>query len=77
MTASIRSPKNRYMIEVSFDKPLSSLGSVISFTSDSIDHLRSLISSYTKYAGLVRIFENKKTYPEFDWQIVEQYNIGK
>lgn len=72
---SIHSPKNKFRGDITFPEPRKGVGSVISYTSNRIDELKAWLQSYAP--GHIRIYENKKTYPEFDWQIVESYDAEK
>lgn len=77
-TKSFKSPKNRYSVEINYDKPLKELGSVVSFTANTIEECRELAAMQAEhYPSMVVIRENKKTYPEFDWVVVEKYNLNK
>lgn len=73
MTNSLHSPKNKFRIEIHFNKPSKDTGSVISYTANSIDQLKAYAECYKK--ARVTIMENVKEYPEFDWVKVESYNI--
>lgn len=73
----MRSPKNKFSVEASFDKPLKGLGSVVSLTAPTIEKARYYIErecDRLKTDAYIVIRENKKTYPEFDWVIAEKYN---
>lgn len=71
---SIHSPKSKFRAEVNFDKASDTLGSTVSFTNNDIDVLKSVISSHGfKIPATVVIYENVKSYPEFDWKEVERY----
>lgn len=75
MTTSIHSPKARFSASVNFDKPVKGLGSVVSLTADSIAQLKSDIAHCGYRKADVTIRENRKTYPEFEWVVVERYRI--
>lgn len=73
---SLHSPKNRYMVEINFDIALKELGSKVTFTSDSIEALKSLASDTAKdHKCSVVIRENKADYPAFNWQVIERYRL--
>ena len=70
-TPSLRSPKNRYRVEVHYPQPLDGVGSVVSFGTMSLEGIDDYIRRYwmnNQPKAYVVIRENKKTYPEFDWQ---------
>lgn len=76
---SIHSPKAKFRIQVNFAEPVKGIGSVVSFSSDSIDQLKALAMEQVRQAKVsatVVITENKATYPSFDWQQVELYTIN-
>lgn len=79
-TITPNSPKNKFKIEFNYNKPLSGIGSVASFKTMNILNVKQS-SHYSHYASMAKdgarviIRENKKTFPEFDWQIVEQFDI--
>ena len=81
--ASFNSPKNRYRASVHFSKPIVEIGSSISATANNIDDLKAHIQFYIKQAHkskatcYVRISENLKKFPEFDWKEIEKYNDCK
>lgn len=71
---SLRSPKNPYRVEINFDKALE-FGHVNSYTGMSVDAVLGLaIGDLKRYkaSGKVRIWHNAATYPEFDWQLVQE-----
>lgn len=71
----MHSPKNKFRADITFPKARTGVGSVISFTANSIDELKAWLEPYAP--GHIRIFENKSTYPSFDWQLIESYDISK
>lgn len=76
----MRSPKNKYHVEVSFDKPLKDIGSVVSFTTNNINDVDEIIKAYHMHGEKrvnVVIKENKKTYPEFKWEVISAYYLSK
>lgn len=70
---SLRSPKAKFSGDIHFDTPHEGIGSVVLFTSNNIDELKEWLKPYAP--GHIRIFENKKTYPSFDWVLIESYEI--
>lgn len=77
-TPSLRSPKNRYRVEVHYPQPLEGVGSVVSFGTMSLEGIDNYIRRYwmnNQPKAYVVIRENKKTYPEFDWQTVRTGDI--
>jgi len=75
---SYRSPKNKYRVEGSLTVASKEIGSVFSYTANDIDTLKCLVTDQlSRMKGwkecYVRIWENMKQYPDFDWQIVETY----
>ena len=77
---SLRTPKAKYCIRISYDRAIKGLGSEFTFTGNNIDDLKSIAEKQMKSNGVkkayIRISENKATYPSFDWQEVESYNIS-
>lgn len=75
---TMRSPKNKYQGVVNFDKAIKEIGSVVRYTSNDIESLKSLCNAQAgMHACKVTIMENMATYPSFDWQVVETYNLNK
>lgn len=73
MTNSLHSPKNKFRIEIHFNKPSKDTGSVISYTANSVEQLKSYAEMY-KNAHVV-IKQNLKEFPKFEWVNIESYNI--
>lgn len=76
--SSLRSPKNKFSVQVCFDKPLKDVGSVILMTANTMgdaEHLAKLNAQ--GYPAHVTVKENKKEYPQFDWVVVSEYNLNK
>jgi tetratricopeptide (TPR) repeat protein len=75
---SMRSPKNKFQGVIYFDQAIEEIGSVIRFTSNDIQALKTLC---TRQAGdhpsRVVILENKAVYPSFDWVEVERFDLNK
>lgn len=64
------------MVEINFDVALKEIGSKVTFTSDSIEALKSLASDTAKdHKCSVIIRENKADYPAFNWQVIERYRL--
>lgn len=76
---SLHSPKNRYHVEIVFPEPLPNLGSVVSFGTMSLEGIDNYIRKYWMYGqptAHVKIEENLKKYPEFDWHIVRNEDFN-
>lgn len=76
--SSSRSPKNKFSVQVCFDKPLEGVGSVITMTANTMsdaEHLANLNAQ--GHPAHVTIKENKKEYPKFDWVVISEYNLNK
>jgi serine protease inhibitor len=74
---SIHSPKNKFRCEINFKKAIHEIGSVESFTANSIEEIESGIlqrsGNIAKGKGAyITIMENLKTYPEFEWKVVKR-----
>ena len=75
MKNSNRSPKNKLRVAITFRKPILGIGSSWSFTSESMPtfdhpsmkHAKSLATK-NKTTFSAQVFENKKTFPEFEWK---------
>lgn len=76
--ASLHSPKNPFRVQIDYVKAIKGIGSVESYTGEKVEWLKSLAADRVRITGvhaLITITENKKTYPEFDWQVVEKYEL--
>lgn len=79
--SKLRSPKNKFRIEFKYAQPISGIGSACSITSNNVQKSSNLIEHYTDMAKrnntsvTVTILENKKQFPEFDWQQINQYEV--
>lgn len=76
--ASLHSPKNPYRVQIDYAEAVKGIGSVESYTGEKVEWLKSLAADRVRIAGThaqVTIMENKKTYPEFNWQVVERYRL--
>ena len=79
-TESIHSPKNRYRAEIRYAKALKDVGSVQSFTSNSLDELMQMCSNQVAIAkarATVKVVENVEIYPRFDWQDVAVWKMNE
>ncbi len=74
------SPKNKYRASIRFSKALE-IGSTVTARGMTLNEVRSNVEFYTQQAtqsnttSLIVIYINNKTYPDFDWQEVERYNV--
>lgn len=79
----MRSPKDKFYGEVTFEKPVKNIGSVVSHTADAVDSLIALLQDEAERIKCnnyhICIRENKKAYPQFEWvNIFEQnYSMDK
>jgi len=80
--SKLRSPKNKFRIEFNYSKPLEGIGSSCSITSNDVEKSSNFIDQYIQIAKqnnvsvTVTARENKKVYPEFDWQQIDQYTVN-
>jgi hypothetical protein len=78
----LRSPKNKFRIEFNYSKPLKHVGSCCSITTNDVEKSSNFIDHYVQMARqnnvslTVTVRENKKVYPEFDWQKINQYTVN-
>ena len=78
---SHKSPKNKYRVEMNYGKPLDGIGSATSITTNSTDENQPHIQHHIDQAKRnnttldVRWLENKKTYPEFEWEEIKKYQV--
>ena len=76
---SKNSPKNKFRASINYEQPLSEIGSSSTAKGMTLDEVKHNALFYTEQAkrngvnSKVEIFENKKEYPEFDWQFIERY----
>ena len=63
----MNSPKCKFRGQIDFLKPLKGIGSVVSFSADSVAQLKAYAGIYKDKNGTLKIMENKKQYPEFEW----------
>lgn len=83
ITRSYKSPKNRYRASLFFSEALD-FGNTISFTAMSLDDLHWRVAAeinrhretgHRELTAEVTVYENKDTYPKFDWVEIEKYTI--
>lgn len=78
METSLLSPKNKFSVQVCFDKPLKYIGSVSTMTANTISDIEYLVKMNVRgYPAHVTVKENKKEYPSFDWVVVSEYDLNK
>lgn len=74
-----KSPKNKFVAEINYRKPLSEIGSTSRTGAMSIEDVKHQAKFYTEQAkrnktsSTVVIRENKKVYPEFEWVEIKRY----
>lgn len=74
-----KSPKNTFVAEINYSKPLSEIGSASrtgAMTLEDVKHGAIFYTDQAKRNGAtstVTIKENKKVYPEFEWVEIERY----
>lgn len=71
--SKLHSPKNKFRGEFHFNEAQEGIGSVVSYSANTVEELKSFFSIYT--GGTVSIFENKAQYPSFDWEEVDRYIV--
>lgn len=79
-TESIHSPKNRYRAEIRYDKAIKEVGSVQSFTCNSLDELLHICGkqvAIAKTKATVKVIENVDVYPRFDWKDVAVWKMNE
>ena len=82
-TPSRNSPKNKFRAEINYDKALSEIGSCSSVKGMTLDEVKHNTLFYIEQAkrnkvnSKVIIFENKLTYPLFEWVKVEEFWTDK
>lgn len=77
MKYSAQSPKNKFRIQFNYAKPIKEIGSVVSYTTNTIeDIVRSTQfvdrAKRAKDGAIATVYENKAQYPEFDWVVVDE-----
>lgn len=73
---SAHSPKNRFRCKINLNNALSGIGGVIGFNANTMngvmDGIEQKSGTIQRGGGAsIVILENKKTYPEFEWVVVE------
>ena len=71
------SPKSKFHGEIIFSHPIDGVGSAYSASSDNIEDVKSFLhkaADGNKAGGHIRIMENQKSYPDFDWKVVDSYD---
>lgn len=71
----MNSPKNKFRIEITFNKPLIGIGSVVSYTANSVEQLDAYVKAMNCKKCHVVIQENKENYPKFKWVTINSYDI--
>lgn len=76
---SLHSPKNPYRVEIHFAKAIKGLGSVVGYTSASVEGCEALAAMQAKNEKNVHviIMKNEEEYPKFKWVTVKSYYINK
>lgn len=77
--ASLHSPKNPFRCEINYVKAIKNIGSVQSFTADSISKCHAMardMVAAARRAASVTILANDAMYPEFDWRKVMRYEVS-
>ena len=75
------SPKNTFIAQINYNRPLSEIGSSSRVGAMTLEGAKHEAKFYTNQAKknntgcTVVIKENKKTYPDFDWVEVETYKV--
>ena len=77
---SFQSPKNKFRIQFNYSKSIPEIGSVSSYTTNSLEGLEKSPhfidrAKRAKGGAIATIFENKVQYPGFDWQEVGRIEI--
>lgn len=75
MKNSGQSPKNRFRIQFNYAQSIPEIGSVSSYTTNSLEGLEKSPqfvdrAKRAKGGAIATIFENKAQFPEFDWQVL-------
>ena len=77
----MNSPKNKFRYQLTYGKSIKGIGSSSSFTANELDKNHPTIQHHAKQAKRnnttlnVVVLENKKVYPDFDWQKVKSFEI--
>lgn len=75
---SLRSPKHKYSAQICFDTPIEGIGSAITVTANNMNDIEhQVVLDSQGCPARVTIKENKKEYPQFDWVVVNEYDLNK
>lgn len=83
MKVSKNSPKNIFRASITYSKALPEIGSVSTALAMTLEEVKHNCLFYTNQAtrndvtSSVVIYENKKQYPDFDWQEVERFSVNE
>lgn len=72
---STKSPKNKYVANITFATYVEGIGQSVTVGAMSIQEVKDLAEEFKGFSPNVVIRENKKEYPEFDWVVIEEYNL--
>lgn len=72
---STKSPKNKYVANITFATYVEGIGQSVTVGAMSIQEVKDLAEEFKRFSPNVVIRENKKEYPEFDWVVIEEYNL--
>lgn len=76
-TNSIHSPKNQFRGTI-YQAGISGSGDTLSLSWNNLEELKVMLEKEANgKAAQIIIKENKKEYPAFDWQEVENYKVNK
>ena len=83
-TPSMRSPRNKFRVEINYDRALDTVGSVEAFGAMTMEQVRAIVtnhyalrrSNHPDLTARVVVLENKATFPSFDWQQVAVWDLG-
>lgn len=81
----MRSPRNKFRVEINYDRALDTVGSVEAFGAMTMEQVRAIVinhyatrrSNHPDITARVVVMENKATYPSFDWQQVAVWELGR
>ena len=74
---SVHSPKNKFRATI-YQTGISGSGDTLSLSWNNLEELKSMAEKEANgRAAHIVIKENKKEYPAFDWQEVENYEVNK
>lgn len=72
---STKSPKNKYVANITFATYVEGIGQSVTVGAMSIQEVKDLAKEYKKFSPNVVIMENKNKYHKFDWVAIEEYNL--